>query len=201
MITMHIIRHILNDQMVVADLTDYNANVFYELALRHAFRKPVVQMIHEGQRPPFDVGGLRTVFYELSLDGASRASEQVRKQMAAALASESAPESPVSIAARLEDLTRTRGGQAEPLLEALLDQVDALSKSVADGRNHLWRPDDFQDLIPPFVEDRLEGTLQRYAREIDLLQAVRQAGVIGLHKRREGAIRASLATSMKRRAR
>jgi len=48
MITSQIIQHILKDRIVIADLTDHNPNVFYELALRHAFRKPVIQIIQKG---------------------------------------------------------------------------------------------------------------------------------------------------------
>ena len=37
-----IVNHLMNDDLVVADLTDQNPNVFYELAIRHAVRKPVI---------------------------------------------------------------------------------------------------------------------------------------------------------------
>jgi hypothetical protein len=35
--------------------------VFYELALRHAVRLPIVQIIRAGERIPFDVHQMRTV--------------------------------------------------------------------------------------------------------------------------------------------
>src|SRR5688572_13315379 len=40
LITTQIIDRIINDDLVVADLTGKNPNVYYELALRHAIRKP-----------------------------------------------------------------------------------------------------------------------------------------------------------------
>ena len=52
-ITTQIINHILSDHLIVADLTDHNPNVFYELALCHAFKRSVVQMIEEGHALPF----------------------------------------------------------------------------------------------------------------------------------------------------
>lgn len=55
----------------VADLTLANANVFYELGIRHAFRPwSTVPMIADEYRLPFDVQMLRTVHYKLGTDGA-----------------------------------------------------------------------------------------------------------------------------------
>jgi hypothetical protein len=55
----------------VADLTLANANVFYELGVRHAFRPwSTVPVIAGTTRLPFDVQMLRTVPYQLGTDGA-----------------------------------------------------------------------------------------------------------------------------------
>ena len=54
----------------VADLTTANANVYYELGVRHAFKPfSTVQIIAEGSRLPFDVQMLRTIPYTLGTDG------------------------------------------------------------------------------------------------------------------------------------
>ena len=54
----------------VADLTTANANVYYELGVRHAFKpSTTVQIIAEGSRLPFDVQMLRTIPYKLGTDG------------------------------------------------------------------------------------------------------------------------------------
>lgn len=54
----------------IADLTTANANVFYELGLRHAVRRhSTLLMFAEGGRLPFDVHGLRALPYRLTPDG------------------------------------------------------------------------------------------------------------------------------------
>jgi len=54
----------------VADLTTANANVYYELGVRHAFKPfSTVQIIAEGSRLPFDVQMLRTIPYALESEG------------------------------------------------------------------------------------------------------------------------------------
>jgi len=60
-ITDQVIQRIIEDPLVIADLTEGNPNVFYELALRHAFKRPVVQLIRTGDTIPFDVRGMRTI--------------------------------------------------------------------------------------------------------------------------------------------
>lgn len=60
-ITDQMIQHVINAPMAVADLTWHNANAFYELAVRHMVKKPLVQMITKGERIPFDVAARRLI--------------------------------------------------------------------------------------------------------------------------------------------
>lgn len=55
----------------VADLTIANANVFYELGIRHAIKAyaTVLLFYNEGTRVPFDVSLLRGLPYKLSPQG------------------------------------------------------------------------------------------------------------------------------------
>jgi tetratricopeptide (TPR) repeat protein len=57
-------------EYAVADLTTANANVFYELGVRHAVRPwSTVLLFAEGGRLPFDVEMLRVMPYRLTADG------------------------------------------------------------------------------------------------------------------------------------
>ena len=80
-ITSQVIEHIVASPFVIADLTFHNPNVFYELAIRHALRKPFVQMIKKGEAIPFDVATARTVYFDLDLNGAADAADQVARQI------------------------------------------------------------------------------------------------------------------------
>src|SRR6476619_1905903 len=55
----------------VADLTTANANVFYELGVRHAVKPATTVQVHaaNGTRLPFDLAPLRTLRYQLGPDG------------------------------------------------------------------------------------------------------------------------------------
>lgn len=73
-------------EFAVADLTSANANVFYELGLRHAVRRQSTVMIFaEGGRLPFDVNGLRALPYKLTAAGLPMEADKTVKALAGLL--------------------------------------------------------------------------------------------------------------------
>ena len=77
MITTQIINHVINSELVIADLTGHNANVFYELAIRHATKKHYIQLIQRGRKIPFDVQNLRTIYYDFDIEEAEQAKAEL----------------------------------------------------------------------------------------------------------------------------
>lgn len=61
-----IFEKIENADLVIADITGGNPNVFYELAIRHATKRPTVVIAQEGTKIPFDINGVNVVFYDIS---------------------------------------------------------------------------------------------------------------------------------------
>ena len=77
-ITRDIIELLHESDLVIADLSGKNANVFYELGVRHAlYRCGTIPIIREGETLPFDIANYRAVFYSSELDGP----EQFRKEL------------------------------------------------------------------------------------------------------------------------
>jgi len=65
-ITSEIINLVQSAELCIIDLSGHNANVFYEAGRRHETARPFIQVIRKGEQPPFDVAGIRTIFYDLS---------------------------------------------------------------------------------------------------------------------------------------
>ena len=65
-ITKQIIEFIVRSRLVVVDLSYHNPNVFYELALRHMMRLPIVQIARASDRIPFDINQMRTIRIDTS---------------------------------------------------------------------------------------------------------------------------------------
>ena len=63
-ITRQIFDYIIRSRLVIADLSFHNPNVFYELAIRHMTKKPVVQISRIGDKIPFDINQMRTVILD-----------------------------------------------------------------------------------------------------------------------------------------
>lgn len=66
MITSQILEYLKKARLAIADLSYLNPNVFYEVALRHALRLPVVQIIRKADKLPFDVNQSRTLVFDTS---------------------------------------------------------------------------------------------------------------------------------------
>lgn len=64
MITTQVLEYLKRSRLAIADLSYLNPNVFYEVALRHALRLPVVQVIRKADRLPFDVNQSRTLTFD-----------------------------------------------------------------------------------------------------------------------------------------
>lgn len=150
LITSQIIQHVAEDALVVADLTERNPNVFYELAIRHALRRPLVQMISRGERIPFDVAGMRTIEVDIQdLDSVDRAKQELADQIDSVEASPGSIDTPIAFALDLQNL-RQSGNPEERSLAELVASVSELRAGIASIERRLADP---EELLPPrYVE-------------------------------------------------
>jgi hypothetical protein len=103
-----VLEHIYNADLVIADLTDLNPNVFYELGVRHALRNGTILVALEGTKLPFDVGDLRAVFYKDRV-GAEKEAVPAIQRLIGSLAEAGSPEdSPVFSALPVLQQPQTR---------------------------------------------------------------------------------------------
>lgn len=65
-ITDTIMRYLEEAELIIADLSERNPNVYYELGYRAALKKPLIQLIRNGETLPFDLSVTRTFSYDLS---------------------------------------------------------------------------------------------------------------------------------------
>ena len=77
---------IFNSDLIVADLTNLNPNVFYELAIAHAVRKPVILITQNIDEVPFDLKSYRLIEYDVHFAKIGEAREKLTNDGRAFLA-------------------------------------------------------------------------------------------------------------------
>ena len=71
--------------VVIAEVTEANPNVYYEIGVAHALNKPTVLLAQKGTKLPFDLGPHRCIFYENTIAGRARLLDSLRSSLSAVL--------------------------------------------------------------------------------------------------------------------
>ena len=74
-----IINNLSESSIVLAEISEKNANVYYELGLAHALGKPTLLMAVKGTSLPFDVGPHRCIFYDNTIAGRGKLQESLKR--------------------------------------------------------------------------------------------------------------------------
>lgn len=130
LITDQIVQHLMDDDMVVADLTGLNPNVMYELAIRHAVDKPAALLYHPDDEIPFDVSLLRAIPVTTDVDAAEDAREALTATLKSALVDNASMlRTPFRVALDLIPLRHPEGKEASGAesraLLAMMEQIRA----------------------------------------------------------------------------
>lgn len=80
-----IIREITESQLIIADISPANPNVYFEVGYGLALGKPTILLARKGTPLPFDVAAYRVLFYENSIGGKARLEEGLRRHLDAIL--------------------------------------------------------------------------------------------------------------------
>jgi hypothetical protein len=77
-----IIEGLIESEIIVAEITPANPNVFYELGYAHALGKPTILLAERGRELPFDIRGYRCIFYDDTIGGKAAVEASLKKHLA-----------------------------------------------------------------------------------------------------------------------
>lgn len=121
----------INSDLVIVDLTNHNANAFYELGIRHTVGKPTIHMISHDEEPPFDVSDQRIIKYNLSNPKYLQAAQkELSQKVNAILEDDYQVQNPVTRARGYESISDT--GDSRDVL--ILNLASRISKLEAEQR-------------------------------------------------------------------
>jgi len=127
-ITSQIIDHLKNDDLVVADLSRKNPNVYYELAIRHAVKKAVILLGESDLDIPFDLAAQRVIPYSLDPDDILEAKRQLASQIDTVDSDQFIVDSPVSDAIDIPPQSTTSEDKIQRILAILETQSTELKE-------------------------------------------------------------------------
>ena len=175
-ITSQVIQHIVEDPLVIADLTERNPNVFYELAIRHAIAKPFVQITAKGEQIPFDVASTRIIFVDHhDLDSVAEAKQKIIQQIQELENDSSVIETPISTSLDLQILRESE----KPEDRSLADLVAEVANIRGDIGKIGTKVDSLEN------EDRFDA-IQHGIRRLShqVLEDIHQSGIPSLRRKR-----------------
>lgn len=129
LIDIQIIQRLRTADLVIADLTGFNPNVFYEIGIRHCIpNKAVIHMYDGDVRLPFDVQTFRAIPYRISHPKElEKARNDLEAQVKETEAADFQPVTPFQIAIDFEEFTKS----GETLKEEITTMVLALANRVS----------------------------------------------------------------------
>ncbi|MEY9852029.1 hypothetical protein ABH923_001707 [Leifsonia sp. EB41] len=187
-INLQVIEHVLSARAVVADLTGLNPNVFYEMAVRHTAKLPIVLIAERGTDLPFDISQMRTIFFShTDLADADDCRKAIATQLQDALEGGNV-DSPISTALDVSSLST--GSAIDRSVAELVTTVEDLARMQRETREAVAKidrqtgravvqPAVISDLVEAFdhliavsdgtVDDPLESVVKEFLNPVRYL--------------------------------
>ncbi|BCG58257.1 hypothetical protein [Paenibacillus sp. URB8-2] len=135
-INKQVIQRVLYDDLVITNLTGLNPNVMYELAIRHAARKPVVQICEEGTKLPFDIVEERTIFYTDDMMGVTQLQIKLKQTVLEAIKDE-VPDNPLY---RVIEGAIIQKSEISSVEEYILRRLDGIEQAIVLNTSNTHAP-------------------------------------------------------------
>lgn len=128
-----VIRNVFEADLVIANLTNTNPNVMFELAIRYSFGKPAIVIAEEGTKLPFDVVDENTIFYINDPAGANELEQKII-EFEKTIASENKKYGPVYKVIKAiplyDEVESGKDVSQDKVLQYVIDRLDSLEKNL-----------------------------------------------------------------------
>jgi len=171
-ISRKIIEYIFRSDAIVAEITDKNPNVFYEMGVAHAIGNKTIMIAQDADKLPFDIRNYRCIIYEQSVEGLQRLQEEIGRSLQEIDDWSRHPSNPVQdfkprdafvLQSDFDKLQKTLQ-QNDELLRAAQMESDAVKKQLREKDERL------KQAAPKFELETLQKEVAKKQAEIAKLQ-------------------------------
>jgi hypothetical protein len=148
--------------LLLADLSQKNANVFYELGLAHALAKPVILVGESMDDIPFDLRGLRIIIYEKNDPNWGKIlKDKIKAAILETLQSPAEAVLPTFLDVK-QPATKTKVSPIEKDIIELKQEISFVQRKLRDSQ--AYDSGALQRARPPFDETRGTKLIARYVQ-------------------------------------
>ncbi|MDQ3805572.1 MAG: hypothetical protein M3416_17300 [Acidobacteriota bacterium] len=141
----HLVENLIDADIVIADLSGKNANVFYELGVRHALRYNSILITQDWDDVPFDLRSLRTIVYKYEPRPLLDLADALRKAVGKVLTKFGEPDNPVRKLIESREMEKKRGeaAGADGAIRGMAAEVSSLRRELQSFKTYF---DELRDL-------------------------------------------------------
>lgn len=159
-ITQTIIDKIQSSDLVIADITDHNPNVFYEMGYRKCTNKPIIHLRRKGEALPFDVNTIRTFEYDLTdLDNV----EELKKRLEQTIKT-------FTFDAINEDLAERDMDTNEKTFSSVLDILYQIQDSIFELKEQIGKRD--TEMIQTIMQTSIKNAVKEESADVVMMKTL-----------------------------
>lgn len=156
-----VIKSVFESDLVIANLTNTNPNVMFELAIRYSFGKPAIVIAEKGTKLPFDVIDENTIFYINDPAGANDLKKSIieyEKNIDLDKKEYGPVFKVINKIPLYDEVESGKDVSSDILLQYVIDRLDSLEKNinikVQSENSEIFNPFKEQKIIFDFKSDK-----------------------------------------------
>jgi hypothetical protein len=181
-ITSQIVECLIESDLVIADLSFGNPNVFYELAIRHVTKKPCIHLIKIGEKIPFDIAANRTIQLGIDMRAGNKAMSEIERQILSIKKGGYEVDNPIGNALIIKNL-RSSGDESQRMIAEVMERIQEIQSSLSQSnrqypivRRFIDVTNSISDVQETKYQARVNDVMDRYRAtkaRLTLLQSIK----------------------------
>ncbi len=155
----HIVENLVAADIVIADLSGKNPNVFYELGVRHAVNNNTILIAEDLDDVPFDLRGLRTIIYKYEPEQMLNLKNSLEQAINRILSDPDKIDNPVRRFLYDREVSKLIKEPAPPSYEVFMNLISEMSALKIEFNNHANEVRHIMKLVTA-TEDKISASTQ-----------------------------------------